>query len=116
VELQKALSDMQIYLFQEREHVLRLYAENDRLKVCKRRRFIILNEVFSFLGAVSTHNSSLGPVMICYICIISLLILQDCISQVFKWLCVYVCACVCVCMSVCVRVCVCVLKIYLTRR
>lgn len=32
-ELQKALSDMQIYLFQEREHVLRLYAENDRLKV-----------------------------------------------------------------------------------
>lgn len=33
-ELQKALSDMQNYLFQEREHVLRLYAENDRLKVC----------------------------------------------------------------------------------
>ncbi|XP_012946960.1 coiled-coil domain-containing protein 77 [Aplysia californica] len=33
VELQKALSDMQIYLFQEREHVLRLYAENDRLKI-----------------------------------------------------------------------------------
>ncbi|NXE89858.1 CCD77 protein, partial [Menura novaehollandiae] len=32
-ELQKALSDMQIYLFQEREHVLRLYAENDRLKI-----------------------------------------------------------------------------------
>lgn len=33
VELQKALSDMQVYLFQEREHVLRLYSENDRLKV-----------------------------------------------------------------------------------
>ncbi|BFZ10487.1 hypothetical protein BsWGS_13526 [Bradybaena similaris] len=33
VELQKALSDMQVYLFQEREHVLRLYAENDRLKI-----------------------------------------------------------------------------------
>ncbi|KAJ8302370.1 hypothetical protein KUTeg_021357 [Tegillarca granosa] len=32
VELQKALSDMQVYLFQEREHVLRLYSENDRLK------------------------------------------------------------------------------------
>ncbi|KAJ7379338.1 Coiled-coil domain-containing protein 77 [Desmophyllum pertusum] len=32
-ELQKALSDMQVYLFQEREHVLRLYAENDRLKL-----------------------------------------------------------------------------------
>lgn len=24
---------MQVYLFQEREHVLRLYSENDRLKV-----------------------------------------------------------------------------------
>ncbi|XP_059508238.1 coiled-coil domain-containing protein 77 isoform X3 [Stegostoma tigrinum] len=32
-ELQKALSDMQVYLFQEREHSLRLYAENDRLKI-----------------------------------------------------------------------------------
>lgn len=31
--MQKALSDMQVYLFQEREHVLRLYAENDRLKI-----------------------------------------------------------------------------------
>ncbi len=35
VELQKAISDLQIYLFQEREQVLRLYAENDRLKVGK---------------------------------------------------------------------------------
>ncbi|XP_022082623.1 coiled-coil domain-containing protein 77-like isoform X2 [Acanthaster planci] len=33
VELQKALSDMQVYLFQERDHVLRLFAENDRLKI-----------------------------------------------------------------------------------
>ena len=33
VELQKALSDMEVFLFKEREHVLRLYAENDRLKV-----------------------------------------------------------------------------------
>lgn len=32
-ELQKALSDMQVFLFQEREHILRLYAENDRLKI-----------------------------------------------------------------------------------
>ena len=32
-ELQKALSDMQVYLFQEREHILRLFAENDRLKI-----------------------------------------------------------------------------------
>ena len=33
VELQKAISDMQLSLFQEREQVLRLYAENDRYKV-----------------------------------------------------------------------------------
>ncbi|NXH19678.1 CCD77 protein, partial [Bucco capensis] len=32
-ELQKALSDTQVYLFQEREYVLRLCAENDRLKI-----------------------------------------------------------------------------------
>jgi coiled-coil domain-containing protein 77 len=32
-ELQKAVSDMQVFLFQEREQVLKLYAENDRLKV-----------------------------------------------------------------------------------
>ncbi|CAH8534755.1 unnamed protein product [Dicrocoelium dendriticum] len=32
-DLKRALSDMQVYLFQEREHVLRLYAENDRLKI-----------------------------------------------------------------------------------
>ncbi|XP_078529833.1 coiled-coil domain-containing protein 77 [Lissotriton helveticus] len=32
-ELQSALSDMQVFLFQEREHVLRLYSENDRLKI-----------------------------------------------------------------------------------
>ncbi|XP_073078924.1 coiled-coil domain-containing protein 77 isoform X1 [Manis javanica] len=32
-ELQNALSDMQVCLFQEREHVLRLYSENDRLRI-----------------------------------------------------------------------------------
>lgn len=32
-ELQRALSDMQVYLFQEREQVLRLYSENDRLRI-----------------------------------------------------------------------------------
>ncbi|XP_025786187.1 coiled-coil domain-containing protein 77 [Herpailurus yagouaroundi] len=32
-ELQKALSDMQVCLFQEREHALRLYSENDRLRI-----------------------------------------------------------------------------------
>ncbi|KAK2546568.1 Ccdc77 [Columba livia] len=56
-ELQNALSDMQVYLFQEREHVLRLYSENDRLKIrllfCKGRlnleihmnRMILLEQV-----------------------------------------------------------------------
>lgn len=38
VELQKAISDLQIYLFQEREQVLRLYAENDRLKVKEKKK------------------------------------------------------------------------------
>ncbi|NXN09685.1 CCD77 protein, partial [Indicator maculatus] len=32
-ELQKALSDVQVFLFQEREQVLRLCSENDRLKI-----------------------------------------------------------------------------------
>lgn len=32
-ELQKALSDIQVCLFQEWEHVLRLYSENDRLRI-----------------------------------------------------------------------------------
>ena len=31
--LQTAVSDLQVYLFQERDQVLRLHAENDRLKV-----------------------------------------------------------------------------------
>ena len=31
--LQKALSDLQSYLLEERDHVLKLYAENDRLKI-----------------------------------------------------------------------------------
>lgn len=44
VELQKALSDMQVYLFQEREHVLRLYSENDRLKVEKSFSIISFGE------------------------------------------------------------------------
>ncbi len=44
-ELQKALSDMQVYLFQEREHVLRLYAENDRLKV---RALLLFKELHLF--------------------------------------------------------------------
>lgn len=31
--MQKALSDVQVFLFQEREQVLRLCSENDRLKI-----------------------------------------------------------------------------------
>lgn len=31
-DLQKALSDAQMYLFDERQHVLQLYSENDQLK------------------------------------------------------------------------------------
>lgn len=50
-ELQKALSDMQVYLFQEREHVLRLYAENDRLKV---REFLELYEKYMKLYFIIT--------------------------------------------------------------
>ncbi|KAL0612399.1 hypothetical protein AAY473_019031 [Plecturocebus cupreus] len=38
-ELQKALSDMQVCIFQEREHVLRLYSENDRLRISRDRVF-----------------------------------------------------------------------------
>lgn len=31
--LQKALGDVQLCLFQEREHVLRLHSDNDRLRI-----------------------------------------------------------------------------------
>lgn len=31
-DLQKALNDAQTYLFDERQHVMKLYAENDELK------------------------------------------------------------------------------------
>lgn len=33
-KLQQTVSDLQVYVQQEREHVLRLSAENDRLQVC----------------------------------------------------------------------------------
>ncbi len=54
-ELQNALSDMQVYLFQEREQALRLYAENDRLKIrsdvvsSQRADMISQTEVFFIL-------------------------------------------------------------------
>lgn len=54
VELQSALSDMQVYLFKEREQVCRLYAENDRLKircVCS----WCWNLVTLYVGLYKTH-------------------------------------------------------------
>uniref|UniRef100_A0A8C5MGA7 Coiled-coil domain containing 77 n=1 Tax=Leptobrachium leishanense TaxID=445787 RepID=A0A8C5MGA7_9ANUR len=50
-ELQKALSDMQVFLFQEREHVLRLYSENDRLKI---REFEDRKKIQQLLALVGT--------------------------------------------------------------
>ncbi|KFW01606.1 Coiled-coil domain-containing protein 77, partial [Eurypyga helias] len=52
-ELQKALSDMQVYLFQEREHVLRLYSENDRLKI---RELEDRKKIQHLLALVGTDN------------------------------------------------------------
>ena len=57
-ELQKALSDMQVFLFQEREHVLRLYAENDRLKIKEledRKRIQHLLSLSQPVGAETTY-------------------------------------------------------------
>ncbi|XP_010589096.1 coiled-coil domain-containing protein 77 isoform X1 [Loxodonta africana] len=52
-ELQKALSDMQICLFQEREHVLRLYSENDRLRI---REVEDKKKIQSLLALVGTDT------------------------------------------------------------
>lgn len=57
VELQNALSDMQVFLFQEREQALRLYAENDRLKlrcVCRWWRDLKMGyvEMYTFICTV----------------------------------------------------------------
>ncbi|NWR20522.1 CCD77 protein, partial [Emberiza fucata] len=50
-ELQKALSDMQVYLFQEKEHVLRLYSENDRLKLRELEDRKKIQQLLAILGA-----------------------------------------------------------------
>ncbi|XP_060101746.1 coiled-coil domain-containing protein 77 [Heteronotia binoei] len=55
-ELQKALSDMQVYLFQEREHVLRLYAENDRLKI---RELEDRKKIQHLLALMGTDNGEI---------------------------------------------------------
>ncbi|XP_062050616.1 coiled-coil domain-containing protein 77 isoform X2 [Lepus europaeus] len=52
-ELQKALSDMQVCLFQEREHVLRLYSENDRLRI---RELEDKKKIQSLLALVGTDT------------------------------------------------------------
>ncbi|XP_068133785.1 coiled-coil domain-containing protein 77 isoform X2 [Hyperolius riggenbachi] len=52
-ELQKALSDMQVYLFQEREHVLRLYSENDRLKIRELEDRKKIQQLLALVGTCS---------------------------------------------------------------
>ncbi|XP_051011223.1 coiled-coil domain-containing protein 77 [Acomys russatus] len=52
-ELQKALSDMQVCLFQERAHVLRLYSENDRLRI---RELEDKKKIQSLLSLVGTDT------------------------------------------------------------
>ncbi|NWV95074.1 CCD77 protein, partial [Machaerirhynchus nigripectus] len=49
-ELQKALSDMQVYLFQEKEQVLRLYSENDRLKLRELEDRRKIQQLLALLG------------------------------------------------------------------
>jgi coiled-coil domain-containing protein 77 len=49
-ELQKAISDMQVFLFQEREQVLKLYAENDRLKIQELQERKKINRLLSLAG------------------------------------------------------------------
>ncbi|NP_001171806.1 coiled-coil domain containing 77-like [Saccoglossus kowalevskii] len=54
-ELQKALSDMQVYLFQEREHVLRLYSENDRLKIMELEDRKKIHHLLALTGATENE-------------------------------------------------------------
>ncbi|RLW01693.1 hypothetical protein DV515_00007720 [Chloebia gouldiae] len=49
-ELQKALSDMQVYLFQEKEQVLRLCSENDRLKLRELEDRKKIQQLLAILG------------------------------------------------------------------
>ncbi|KAM8971854.1 coiled-coil domain-containing protein 77 [Pelodytes ibericus] len=52
-ELQKALSDMQVFLYQEREHVLRLYSENDRLKIRELEDRKKIQQLLALVGTCS---------------------------------------------------------------
>ncbi|XP_014675757.1 PREDICTED: coiled-coil domain-containing protein 77-like, partial [Priapulus caudatus] len=49
--LQKALSDIQVHLFQEREHVLRLYADNDKLRIREAEDRKRIQQLLSLAGA-----------------------------------------------------------------
>ncbi|XP_061628818.1 coiled-coil domain-containing protein 77 isoform X2 [Phyllopteryx taeniolatus] len=49
-QLQNALSDMQVYLYQEREQSLRLHAENDRLKIRELEDRKKMNHLLSLVG------------------------------------------------------------------
>nr|XP_061813356.1 coiled-coil domain-containing protein 77 [Nerophis lumbriciformis] len=50
-ELQNALSDMQVYLYQEREQSLRLHAENDRLKIRELEDRKKIQQLLAFVGS-----------------------------------------------------------------
>ncbi|XP_039281136.1 coiled-coil domain-containing protein 77 isoform X2 [Nilaparvata lugens] len=49
-ELKKTVSDLQVFLYQEREHVLQLSAENDRLRLAQLDYQKKLDTVLSFTG------------------------------------------------------------------
>ncbi|XP_063251129.1 coiled-coil domain-containing protein 77 isoform X7 [Prinia subflava] len=49
-ELQKALSDMQVFLFQEKEQILRLCSENDRLKLRELEDRKKIQQLLAMLG------------------------------------------------------------------
>ncbi|CAD7670367.1 unnamed protein product [Nyctereutes procyonoides] len=53
-ELQKALSDIQVCLFQEREHVLRLYSENDRLRIRELEDKKKIQNLLALVGTTDT--------------------------------------------------------------
>ncbi|NXQ28445.1 CCD77 protein, partial [Alaudala cheleensis] len=50
MELQRALSDMQVFLFQEKEQVLRLCSENDRLKLRELEDRKKIQQLLAILG------------------------------------------------------------------
>jgi len=56
-QLQKALSDIQVFLMQERENIVRLYAENDRLKL---RQFEDSKKIQALLSLMGGDSSGAG--------------------------------------------------------